>query len=116
MNQMNNECLICSIVKGKTPSKKVYEDQDFIAFHDINPRAEIHVLVVPKKHIESMIQLSESDKDLMGKLVITVKKVAEELGITDGYNVVINNGKNAGQQIPHMHWHLLYSWNHKEVF
>lgn len=115
MNQKNNDCLFCSIAKGEIPSKVVYEDDDFIAFYDINPKAKVHVLVVPKRHIVSIAQLSESDQELMGRLLLTVKKVAERLGITDGYNVVSNNGEPAGQTIPHMHWHLLSGWNHKEA-
>ncbi len=102
------DCLFCKIVKGEIPSKKVYEDEDVYAFSDINPQAPIHILVIPKKHISSIVELNEENKDIVGKIFITINKIAKENGfLEDGFRVISNCGVNAGQTVKHLHFHIL---------
>jgi len=108
------DCIFCKIIKGEIPKKFVYKDNDLVAFYDINPKAPVHVLIVPRKHIESLREIKEEDKDLMGKLMLVVKQIAEKLGIAkEGYKVVINNGRVSGQLVFHLHLHLLGGWKDK---
>ena len=102
------DCLFCSIAQGKIPSTKVYEDDDFFAFKDINPVAPVHVLVIPKKHIANIASLTAADADVAGKKLFVIKKVASQLGLDqEGYRVVFNTGEKAGQTVFHMHAHIL---------
>ena len=101
------DCIFCKIVNGDIPSTKVYEDDDFYAFKDIAPVAPVHVLVIPKKHIQSIAVLKPEDADVAGKMLFTIQTVAKELGLTDGYRVVFNTGEKAGQTVHHMHAHIL---------
>ena len=102
------DCLFCKIIKGEVPSSKVYEDDKVYAFKDINPAAPIHILVVPKKHIDSLADLSEEDEEYVWSIHKAMNKIAEEQGYKDdGYRVIINCGKNAGQEVMHLHYHLL---------
>ena len=102
------DCLFCKIVKGEIPSKKVYEDEDVYAFSDINPQAPIHILVIPKKHISSIVELNEENTDIVGKIFITINKIAKENGfLEDGFRVISNCGENAGQTVKHLHFHIL---------
>ncbi len=101
-------CLFCKIINGEIPSSKIYENDKVYAFKDINPAATIHILVVPKKHIESLKELKEKDKEYVWAIHEAINKIAEEQGfINDGYRVVTNCGKNAGQTVMHLHYHLL---------
>ena len=94
------DCLFCKIIKGEIPSTKVYEDEDILAFNDINPAAPIHILVIPKKHIESLAHMQKEDG--------VINKIAEEKGFKDnGYRVIVNCGKDAGQEVMHLHFHVL---------
>lgn len=103
-----DDCIFCRIIKGDIPAKKVYEDDEVLAFHDINPQAPTHVLVIPKKHIPFVAELDESDAPLMGKVILAGKKIARELKLhREGFRMVINNGRFAGQQVFHIHLHLL---------
>ena len=95
------------IVAREIPAKIVYEDDDVVAFHDVNPQAPVHVLIVPKKVIPRLSDASASDEAVLGKLLLTAKKIAKELGLTNGYRVVINNGPDAGESVPHLHVHVL---------
>lgn len=105
------ECIFCKIIKKEIPSSFIYEDKDFIVFKDVSPKAPVHVLVVLKKHIESLIQIKKGDFNLLGKMMGLVQKVTEQLGLSlDGYKVVINNGKGAGQLVFHLHMHVLGGW------
>ncbi|MBI4991265.1 histidine triad nucleotide-binding protein [Candidatus Gottesmanbacteria bacterium] len=107
-------CIFCKIIKGELPSKTVYKDKDFIVFNDINPKAPVHVLIVPLKHFESLREVSDRYERLLGKMMILVKKIAQKLGIGQtGYKVVINNGKDSGQLVFHLHIHLLGGWKEK---
>ena len=102
------DCLFCKIIKGEVPSTKVYEDDKVCAFKDVNPIAPIHILVVPKKHIASLAELEEEDKDYVWGIHKAMNKIAEEQGFKeDGYRVIVNCGKNAGQEVMHLHYHLL---------
>lgn len=100
-------CLFCDIVAGKKPSRKVYEDEHLFAFHDIHPAAPVHVLVVPKKHIATLADTTPEDKVLMGHLVLTLPTIAQLLGLETGFKTQINTGRGGGQEVFHVHFHLL---------
>ena len=102
------DCLFCKIIKGEIPSSKVYEDDEILAFNDINPAAPIHILVIPKKHIDSLAQMQKEDEALVGKIYGVINKIAEDKGFKeDGYRVIVNCGKDAGQEVMHLHFHVL---------
>lgn len=100
------DCIFCKIAKGELPSEKVLETESLVAFNDINPKAKVHVLIIPKKHIESIKHLAELDKSLVGEMVLVAKKIAEEKNLT-GYKLVFNVGREGGQIVDHLHLHLL---------
>lgn len=103
-----NDCIFCKIAAGAIPSKKAYEDDRVLAFHDISPQAPVHVLVIPKKHLTSMMNLTPEDDMLLGHMFRTAQKLAEELGVAqEGFRLVFNTGVNGGQTVPHLHMHLL---------
>lgn len=103
-----SECVFCKIVNNEIPSKRIYEDDKVIAFNDINPQAPVHFLVVPKKHIESFSTLSDNDTDLLKDISIVIKKLVKDFNIDkSGYRIVINTGKQGGQSVPHLHFHIL---------
>lgn len=108
---MNQDCLFCKIVQNEIPSKKVYEDDEFLAFHDIHPAAPVHILVIPKKHVVSMQTVSATDADWLGRLMILAAKIANENGCTPGpeggFRLVTNSGIEGGQEINHIHLHIL---------
>ena len=96
------------IAAREIPAKIVFEDDEVMAFHDVNPQAPVHVLIVPKRVIPRLAQAKESDQPLLGKLILTAAKVARDLGVSEsGYRVVINSGPDAGESVPHLHVHLL---------
>lgn len=101
------DCLFCKIVAGAIPSNKVYEDDDILAFYDIDPQAPVHVVVVPKRHIASPAALTEEDGALVGHLFAVVAQIARQLGLENGFRVVANCGTDGGQSVPHLHFHLL---------
>ena len=108
-------CIFCKIINGEIPSKKEYEDEDIIVFHDISPKAPVHLLFVPKKHISSLIETTKQDVRLLGGIMVKIKSEAQKLGLDkSGYKVVINNGEAAGQLVFHLHMHLLGGWHEKE--
>lgn len=101
-------CIFCSIIEGKIPCEKVYEDEHVISFKDINPEAPVHVLIVPKKHIESLNDITEENKELIGHVYYAAKKIAAELNLSEtGYRIAANCGRDGGQTVPHIHFHLL---------
>jgi len=105
-------CLFCRIASGEIPASKVYEDTDVLAFNDINPRAPLHVLVIPKQHIATTNDLAATDEALVGKLVRTAAALAAQKGYADrGYRVVFNCNAEAGQTVFHIHLHLLAGRN-----
>ncbi len=101
-----NECIFCRIINKDIPSKIIYEDNDIIAFNDINPSAEVHFLIIPKIHIASMLDLSDKHQQLIGKMIILANKLAIKLGLINGYKTQINTGKNGGQEVFHLHIHV----------
>lgn len=102
------DCLFCKIIKGEIPSNKVYEDDEILAFYDINPAAKIHILVIPKKHIESLAHMEKEDEEIVGKIYGVINKIAQEKGFKQsGYRVIVNCGKDAGQEVMHLHFHIL---------
>ncbi|MCD6223740.1 MAG: histidine triad nucleotide-binding protein [Deltaproteobacteria bacterium] len=101
-------CIFCDIVKGKMPCDKVYEDENYFAFKDIRPKAPIHILIVPKKHIEKVADIDDENKNTIGDMVVVANKIAKDLNIDkSGYRLIINNGPNAGQEVYHLHLHLM---------
>jgi histidine triad (HIT) family protein len=104
-------CLFCKIVEGRIPSKKVHEDDDVLAFHDIHPWAPIHFLLIPKRHIVSMAHVQEADAALLGKMLALVPRLAEQEGCRPypegGFRLVTNTGADGGQEVPHLHFHVI---------
>jgi histidine triad (HIT) family protein len=101
------DCLFCSIISGEIPSTKVYEDDDVFAFRDINPQAPTHVLVIPKKHIGSVAEITAENSAVVAKCFEAIAKVAEAEGLKNGYRVISNCGEDAGQTVHHLHFHIL---------
>jgi histidine triad (HIT) family protein len=102
------QCLFCRIIKREIPGRIVYEDDSVLAFEDINPQAPTHILVVPKKHIDSLSNLSTADKEMMGSLFLTVIQLVKTNNLSQqGFRTVINTGPNGGQTVYHLHIHLL---------
>lgn len=105
------DCVFCKIVAGQLPSRKVYEDDELLAFHDINPWAPIHFMIIPKTHIESMAQVGPEHAALLGRIMTLAPRLAEEQGCDPypegGFRVVVNTGRNAGQEVFHLHVHVL---------
>jgi histidine triad (HIT) family protein len=95
------------IAAREIPSKIIWEDDEAIAFHDVNPQAPVHVLIVPKRVIPRLAEASDKDQALLGKLLLTARDIAKKLDLTSGYRVVINNGPDAGESVPHLHVHVL---------
>lgn len=102
------DCVFCKIIKGDIPSEKVYEDEEILAFKDINPAAPIHILVIPKKHIENLLEVKEEDSYLYARVYQVINKIVRDMGIEqEGFRVIVNCGKDAGQEVMHIHFHLL---------
>ncbi len=99
-------CIFCKIINKELNSTIIYEDDDCIAFKDIYPKADVHILIIPRKHIVSMLEIDTIDSDLMGKLMVNVNKIAKQLNL-EGYKVHINTGLKGGQEVFHLHIHLL---------
>lgn len=102
------DCIFCKIAAGEIPSDTLYQDDEVVAFRDINPQAPVHVLVIPRKHIESIVYMSGDDSSLTAHMVDVANQLAREEGIAEtGYRLVINCGEQGGQLVPHLHLHLL---------
>ena len=101
------DCLFCKIAAGRIPSRKVYEDDDLIVFHDIAPWAPVHVLLVPKTHIASHADVTDADAPLLGRMLAMAPGLMRELGVTGGFRTVINTGRDGGQEVPHLHVHVM---------
>lgn len=104
---MLTDCLFCKIIEGEIPSETIYEDDKVIAFNDINPQAPVHFLVVPKEHIKSVDETGEDHKELMGHIIYICSILAKENNLDKGYRIVINCGKEGGQTVDHIHFHVL---------
>jgi histidine triad (HIT) family protein len=100
-------CIFCKIAAGEIPSKKLHEDDEFIAFHDIRPAAEVHFLVVPKRHVPSLLEVQASDEPMLGRLMTLVPRLAREQGLGSGFKTAINTGPDGGQEVDHLHIHVL---------
>ncbi len=101
-------CIFCKIVRNEIPAQLVYQDNLILAFRDVNPVAPVHVLIIPKKHITGVLELSESDSETIQRIWLVIPKLAQELGVAEkGFRVVVNSGSAAGQSVPHLHFHLL---------
>jgi histidine triad (HIT) family protein len=103
---MSSDCIFCKITNGSIPSRKIYEDEDVIAFNDIHPKAKVHFLIVPKLHIESLASCEEQQQALLGKILLLAPKLAKELGLA-GFRTIINTGREGGQEVFHIHIHVL---------
>jgi histidine triad (HIT) family protein len=103
---MNANCIFCKIASGVIPSKKIYDDDDVIAFNDINPSAKVHFLIVPKLHIDSLASCETQHQALLGKMLLLAPKLAEEQGLA-GFKTLINTGREGGQEVFHIHIHVL---------
>lgn len=102
-----DDCIFCKIGSGEIPSKKVYEDDNILAFHDLSPKAPVHVLIIPKKHIASLEETSDEDTIILGELLVKIKLIAKELGLVNGYRLVSNCGTDGMQTVNHLHFHLM---------
>ena len=107
----STDCIFCKIATGQIPSRKVYEDEDLLAFHDIAPWAPVHLLIIPKRHISSMAEITAQDATLMGKIMTLAPQLALDNGCEPypegGYRIVINTGEHGGQEVHHLHVHLI---------
>lgn len=102
------ECIFCKIASGEIPSDIIYQDEEFIAFRDIQPQAPVHVLVIPREHISSISDLTDAQASFTGRLILVAKRIAEKEGVEEnGYRLVINCGAEGGQVVPHLHLHIL---------
>ncbi|MBN7772705.1 histidine triad nucleotide-binding protein [Clostridium aminobutyricum] len=101
------DCIFCMIANKEIPSKLVYEDDKIICFHDLEPQAPVHVLIVPKKHIASLDDVTAEDQELLGYIMIKVKDIAKQLELENGYRLVNNCGEDGFQTVKHIHFHLL---------
>ena len=100
-------CIFCKIVAGQIPSKKVFEDDELLAFHDIHPWAPVHVLVIPKQHIPTLADVTPEHDALLGRLLGKAPQLMKELGVTNGFRTLINTGKDGHQEVYHLHMHVI---------
>lgn len=107
MTDRDPGCLFCRIAAGEIPSDGVYEDEEVIAFRDINPRAPTHLLVIPRRHVAGAHSLTDADDRLLGRLFSVMRRLADDAGLANGYRIVTNVGPEAGQSVFHLHFHLL---------
>ena len=102
-----DDCLFCKIARGEIPSRKVFEDDEIFAFHDINPARPVHLLVIPKRHITSLATVGDADAPVLGRMLALANKLASENGSPDGFRVIINSGRVGGQEVAHLHAHIV---------
>lgn len=102
-----NNCIFCKINKGEIPSTKLYEDDDFFIIADISPKAKKHYLMIPKNHYALLSQQSSKDAEILGKMLNKLPKLAGQLGLSNGYRIIINQGHDGGQEVAHLHVHVL---------
>jgi len=103
-----SNCIFCKIIAGEIPSKKIFEDSEMLAFHDVNPQAPVHFLIIPKKHITSLLDVEPEDTEMLGRLLVKAQELAKELGCTNkGGRFVINAKQHGGQTVDHLHLHVL---------
>jgi len=102
-----NNCIFCKIVRGEIPSRKVYEDEQILAFHDINPVAPVHFMLIPKQHLESLAHVDESHAQVLGRMMVLAGRLAKEQGSPDGFRTIVNTGRVGRQDVFHVHMHVL---------
>ncbi|MCC7099012.1 MAG: histidine triad nucleotide-binding protein [Rubrivivax sp.] len=100
-------CIFCRIVAGQIPSKKVHEDEELLVFHDINPWAPVHVLIVPKVHVASLAAAGPEHEALLGRMLALAPRLMQQLGVVNGFRVVVNTGRDGGQEVDHLHVHVM---------
>jgi histidine triad (HIT) family protein len=100
-------CIFCKIAEGKIPSKKVHEDDEILVFHDIAPWAPVHLLLIPKRHVPSMVEVSADDAPLLGKMMAMIPQLMRDSGVTNGFRIIVNTGQDGGQEVPHLHLHAI---------
>ncbi len=105
------DCVFCKIVRGEIPCRRVYEDGEFLAFHDINPVAPVHFMVVPKEHLVSLADASDGHAAMLGRMMVLAPRLAREQGLENGFRTVINTGKGGGQEVFHLHVHIIGGGN-----
>jgi len=104
---MSENCIFCKIVAGVIPANKLYEDDQLIAFHDIHPAAPVHFMIVPKEHIVSLAEANQRHEQLLGRILLLAPILAKEQGLNDGFRTIINTGKGGGQEVMHLHVHVI---------
>ena len=100
-------CIFCRIARGELPSRKVYEDEDVLAFHDINPLAGVHFLIIPKQHVATMMDVDERHAGVLGKIMVLAPRLAREQGSADGFRLILNTGRVGRQEVDHIHLHII---------
>ena len=100
-------CIFCKIVAGQIPSRKAYEDDDLLVFHDIKPWAPVHLLIIPKVHIPTLADVTDEHRDLLGRMMVLAPKLAIEHGATNGFRTIINSGEDGAQEVYHLHLHVI---------
>jgi len=100
-------CVFCKIATGQIPSKKAYEDEHLLAFHDIHPWAPVHVLIIPKQHIATLAEVGPEHQELMGRILTLAPRLMREQGVTNGFRTIINTGQDGGQEVYHLHVHVI---------
>lgn len=108
---MADNCIFCKIARGEIPSKKVYEDDELFAFHDIHPVAPVHFMLVPKLHVASLLETDDSHTALLGRMLVLAPRLAKQQGLDNGFRTVINTGKGGGQEVFHLHIHVIGGGN-----
>lgn len=103
----DGDCIFCKIVAGRIPSDKVFEDDEFLAFRDIRPAMPVHVLIIPKAHVVSLQQVDDSHAPLLGRMLVLASRLATELGLSNGWRTQINTGVGGGQEVFHLHVHIM---------
>jgi len=105
-----DDCVFCKIINKEIPAKPVFEDEDLIVINDIDPKAPVHMLIMPKKHIANLDALTEEDSSIVSKILMAAQRLAKEKNIMARYKIVTNVGEIAGQTVMHMHFHMLGGW------
>ncbi len=101
------DCIFCKIASGEIPSKKVYEDENILAFHDINPQTPVHILIIPKKHISSADEITAENSYLVAKIFEAIPEIAKSASLSNGYRIITNIGEDGAQTVKHIHFHLM---------
>jgi histidine triad (HIT) family protein len=102
-----DNCIFCKIARGEIPGKRIYEDEDVFAIHDIRPVAPVHFMLIPKRHIASLMEMDGDHAGLIGKMMLLAPRLAKEQGLNDGFRIVINTGRGGGQEVFHLHIHVI---------